>query len=184
MSICLAFRCQPRANWRDLVEQPKAPSNWKDEKKIGAYLEKKWADLEVAVQFDLLGGRVTHAGILNTDTDMTDVVEAKTFVEYLKSVLPATGRLFGFDIKDRMSQLQLSELQEGRTFPSRHVFRRLGEEPKIVDPAAGTGAPVNVLLDAVGAGVTLEELRLRPMEKGLLDECRAVAQLVKALEYM
>ena len=112
MDLFLGFECAAVENWKEMLPEIKAPSNYKKEEAIAGFIAKRMAELEKEVPTHPILGVTTK--VVALDSENTQVIGAKcdvlTAYTTLSRLLANTPpiRMFGFNIRQRIHQLAVT----------------------------------------------------------------------------
>lgn len=168
------------------MDAPKAPSNYKDQKKIDAYVAEKWAELEQTAHLHSIAGEVTDVGIYPVEEKATlKVVGVEEFIKLVRSWMKKEVTLYGFDIKDRIQQLAFASIRNAQSFPLSSITRPwFSDDRRIIDPAAASGIPLHMLLRQLEGEISdIEAVRGLSAKDALEGECRMVFIIGHLFEY-
>ena len=197
--VCLSFASRARKEWREFVEEPKAPSNYKKQETIDNYIAERWTQLELGSADLMLGGEVMRIGVLplqNTSIGV-DVGEFHNFsptefVQYIRR-LQETDKgnytLYGFNTGAKLQQLMFTLLEMEKAFPFYLTKSVEGVSPRIVNLWSGNSeVSIDSFLDVI-PGMDLREIRNTTLptmtpESGMAYLCDWVYKTVTALGYL
>ena len=99
MNIFLGFECSPKADWKEILGDPKKPANWKAETYESKKEELRTKQAETAAQ-NLMAGQVSQACVFLPEKAVCDVLPGVELLSYLKNI--TEGAVFGFNVLDRL----------------------------------------------------------------------------------